>query len=196
MSTFKIEGKFDFTVLFNLEDQIYSICKPLNKSLKITYFHHCRMFADDSHFSLSTNAPWLKYFYETFFSYIATFENNPQQCFNQITIWKVLHDQYSEKLYRKFSEKYDTDHGITITRRQKDFCDFYHFGTTPNNCGAENIYLNNLPILKNFLFYYHERANKLIQIASRHKTFIPKERGKIWTQSKKEAQNNSLSFSA
>ena len=58
-------------------------------------------------------------------------------------------------------------HGLTLIRRYEDSLEFYNFGTAQQELSVLDKLINNQEALEKFIPYFHEKAGKLIEGASR-----------------------------
>ncbi len=156
-------------ITFATANDITEICMPLNK-LGITSFNFVRTFDDGSQINLSNTPTWLHHFYENDFYLIGAFECHPSKYVSGYSLWPQLSGQ---KIFCDARSYFNIDHGITIIERNIDHCDFYYFGTTSNNHGIINLYLNNLDLLKRFILYFRDKSSNIIKCANKSRILLP-----------------------
>ncbi|OGT34142.1 MAG: hypothetical protein A3C44_00565 [Gammaproteobacteria bacterium RIFCSPHIGHO2_02_FULL_39_13] len=146
--------------------QIGEICKPLEQ-LDITYFSFVRSYKDGSHIRLSNNAAWTKHYYAHEF-YNVVLKQVPDE--NGNILWSSI-DKYP--LFYDASEHFDIDNGTVIVLTIDDITERYFFGSTRNNSHVNYIYLHQPELLKKFIIYFKDVANKLITEAESKKIILP-----------------------
>lgn len=156
-------------VTFASGKNITEICKPLTR-LGITSFNYVRTYDDGSQVNLSNIPAWLEHFYDNEFYRIGAFERHPKKYQSGYALWPQLSGQ---KIFFDARTYFNIDNGITIIEKQIDSCDFYYFGTTVNNVGIINVYLNNIDLLKRFILYFKDRANSIIKQANDNRIILP-----------------------
>lgn len=156
-------------ITFTSGNDMTEICKPLLK-LGIISFNYVRTFDDGSQINLSNIPSWLEHFYENEYYTIGAFERHPSHYESGFALWPQLSGQ---KIFYDAREYFNIDHGITIVEKQKDSCDFYYFGTTKDNYGILNLYLNHMDLLKRFIFYFKEKAEYIVKQANMNRIILP-----------------------
>lgn len=69
------------------------------------------------------------------------------------------------EVQRLCTEGHNIDHILIITRKNVGYCEFFLFGTTPDNQTIGNIYLSQRGTFDAFADYFKSKASKLIQKA-------------------------------
>lgn len=158
---------------FENQHKLEEICRPLFLKTEISYFEFGHSSQEDSVIRwLSTNplrtrlimggknlSPSLNgLFYdvrEAGFRYY--FWDTGLSCMKSAADKKKLEDLLTSS-YADF----DIFHGFVIIEHMGDRSNVYSFGTSYKNTHMREFYLNNLGLLENFIFYFKERAIKLI----------------------------------
>lgn len=169
-------------ITYTSGNDIAEISKPLNK-LGITSFNYVRTYNDGSQVNLSNIPAWLEYFYKKEFFHLGAFERHPSNYQSGYALWPQLSGQ---KIFFDARTYFNIDNGITIIEKQLDSCEFYYFGTTINNTGIINFYLNNINLLKRFILYFKDRASSIIKKANNNRIILPKHFEQHMSSSKNE----------
>lgn len=148
---------------------IVQICKPL-QDFGIHLFNFVRMFKDGSRINLCNKPEWLEYYYQKEFYKIGIFEGIPDLYTSSYSIWPILSGQ---DIFYDARTHFNIDHGITMIKSYKKYCDFYYFGGYPDNPNIINFYLNNIDLLDRFILYFKDQAAKLITQSNKHKIILP-----------------------
>lgn len=82
-------------------------------------------------------------------------------------------DKEAQQVFSFAREYHDIDHVITITKKNKESWEFYHFGGPRNQLSLPNFYLSNIDLLERFILYFHEKAEKLITRADKQRIIHP-----------------------
>lgn len=157
------------SVLLTSTTEIDEITDVLAIHFGITYFGYIKLFKDRTHFMLCNNPNWIEHFYQNYFEH-GVFHKTIDAYTSGFTLWSTYEDQTTFTASREY---FDLAHGITLIEKQKDFCEFFTFGTTSNNEKIINFYLNNLDLLKRFSLFFKERGNLIINKANKDRLILP-----------------------
>lgn len=147
-------------------DDIDTICQPL-KTLGITFFNYIKNFPNGAQINLSNSASWARHFFDQRFYAVGTYENHPDEYYSGYGLWSTfVHKTISDHA----STYFNIDHGITLIQKSKNISEFYCFGTIRDNRRIINFYLNHIDLLQRFVFYFKEKAKKLLNKAEQDKT--------------------------
>ena len=166
MDTSALEQHITLTSSTNIQD----ICRPLREHFGITSFVYQRNYTDCSEIRLSNQPKWVKHFYQQDYFLKSTFETIPSNYTSGYVLWKDL-TNHSEVLGA--AREHGIDHGITLLVKKNDGCEFYFFGTTPDNASISEFYLANVDLLERFILYFQDKAATLISKAVQDKIVIP-----------------------
>jgi DNA-binding CsgD family transcriptional regulator len=156
------------------EPEIKQICKPLFKISKINFFRFMRLYNDDSRIILSSDSSWIQYFFDKSYYKQAWFDNKP---FHFYSSGKVLWD---EKNLREGNIVgidaqllFHQHHGATFIYRFSNFTEFYEFATFQENDAINNFYVNSTNLFERFIWYFKEKADKIIKEYNNQKIILP-----------------------
>lgn len=165
------------------------ICTPLKK-FGITHFVYTRSFIDGSHINLCNNPGWTDYFYNEGEYYKVGMFEGPSKLYQPgYFLWSALGPS---SLFDNARERFGIDHGITIVKPNKQFCDFFYFGSTVGNEAINNFYLMNLDILERFILYFKDRAKDIIAKALKNKISLCRHDQNLSQDLKKLYQHKTL----
>lgn len=135
---------------------------PLFNFFKINFFSHTRAFHDGNFASLMTSTDLTEYYIAQ--KYPIRFSQGKGIYLEKgFHVESHLGDSSSQKMINDLQEKFNTAHFIYVVDKHKAFDDMYSFATTPENEQILNHYMNNIDLLKKFLFYYKDKSNILIK---------------------------------
>jgi len=143
------------------------ICKPLDL-LSITCFHYVKLYPNGSTVQLTNRSLHLYDFYAEGLYRYGRFEY-PDQCHMPSYILSSTLDADAQKIFSFARNKHNIDHVITITKKNKENWEFYHFGGPTNCFGLPSFYLSNIDLLEKFIVYFHEKAEKIIIQANKQR---------------------------
>lgn len=148
---------------------VKNICRPLYM-LGLSYFTVDRIFNDGSRAILTTAPDWIHHYYisQYYTSPLFTKIRN-YHGFNYF-LWSSL-NRYP--IYDAASE-FDIDHGITLVFEEEKYVDYYNFGAPKNSqIVTDNYIMENIIYLKRFVYYFKDKAEKLIKKSSTERIIIP-----------------------
>jgi DNA-binding CsgD family transcriptional regulator len=149
-------------ILLTSQSDISSICSPLFAVSPLNYFAYCNVYPDGSYYMLSTHADWHKHIYETQIYKNERITLIQGQNREHIIPW----DSCWPLRAAHASEFFKLNHCITIGKKTENNYELVCFGTDKKPNNIMNYYFNNMDILKKFIFYFKEKAIKLIQTAN------------------------------
>lgn len=151
-------------------DFIKQICKPL-KTFEITGFWYMRVYPDGTFLDLGTHLHWASLFFENLYKHSYEKKDIQMHAFfrEDIALW----DHNSENKIWQEGKEFSVGHGVSITKNSTTYVETYAFYTRLNNHQINNFYVNNLPVLENFIAYFHEKAASLITKADAKRFVMP-----------------------
>ncbi len=149
---------------------ITEICKPFLLQFGISNFLYTKLFRNGSCIWLTNRADWLSHYCRMEYYQISTFEQNINQYQSGTYLWYGIHNKVLEDALKNFN----IANGITIIEKSSNYCEFYHFSTNPSNLTIVSFYINNHDILRRFIFYFKDKAHKLLtNIEVKSKIILP-----------------------
>lgn len=148
--------------------EVESICRPLFDYLPITFFRYVISFKDNTKIVLSSDYQWLQaYFDQAFYKdELANFVKHPDGS-KGISVHSSLcgSDHVICNFWEKFSSTLNYDEVLAWYSKYANFLEFYNFGFSKNNHHGSNIFLNNPNLMKNFMIYFKDKGQDLINEA-------------------------------
>lgn len=133
------------------------ICEPLQQ-LGITYFGHVRI-DETGHFSAINNNPEFHSYYmdKKYYNYdIFMAKENRHTDF---VIWDNVHQTgKSSALYREGFD-FGLRHTFTLVEATPSAKNYYYFATKDSNNAINQIYINNIQLLKLFILYFKDKIS-------------------------------------
>lgn len=156
--------------LLNYSHEFRELCEPL-KSFGIHHVTYQKKFLDGTRVSLSNEPEWIADYYNLGLYESSLFEERPE---NYIAEYQIFTGEYCDlQVHKHGREKFNSTSTITITQPQKDGCEFYFFGASPDNKTAIHYLSNHMEILHHFILYVKDRGVTLLKKAMNHKITLP-----------------------
>lgn len=159
-------------VAINSSSFIQEICSDLFKRFGVSYFNYSRFNKDFSHTSLSSDGDWANFFYSEDYKNKFLYNEN---LFEQLDGFSyILWASFPEnRLIQNLREYYGYDHGIIIIEYNETHNDYYSFAGYKNNPLILNFFINNLDLLRSFIYYFKEQGRDIIKEANNDKIILP-----------------------
>src|SRR6185437_15175871 len=106
----------------------------------ITYFAFKRSYNEGSKIYLFNHSTYYEHWFKNKYFLVGNREENPDVYQDGYDLWEHLPDPYH--LYQEGAECFNIAHGLTITRRYHNYCDFFFFGTNRENFQIKKLYFN------------------------------------------------------
>jgi DNA-binding CsgD family transcriptional regulator len=166
-------------ISFNSYGEIKEISQPLISSCGLSYFGFCRLLPKQSFFNLATDWHWPEYHYLE--------KGLPPMKFGEFSALQdgvflpaLNQDEeygWPDGTIRAVNERFNINNPLLIIKKQNQFAEMFLF--TSNLLNANEFYINNLDIFENFIFYFKDKATKLIDKATKSPLFY--KNNKIFT---------------
>lgn len=141
--------------------QIKQLCEPLH-NFNITTFSHLRVFNNNQLTVQCNNSAFLlNYLKEQYYTADPCVNIHSESTnLGEYIIWDSVacSGRTAEMLAASYS--YNFKHVFSIIKTQKDYVDFYHFGTHQSNPAIHQTYINNLAILDHFIAFFNSETKK------------------------------------
>jgi len=171
----------DNHIAFTSAADIHDICQPLVDNFGLTQFTYVKTYKDQSQIKLSSDANWLKFFYENIERYTACDQTKdtsaPNGCleFSQPKI--ACHVPFSSlpcrALRQDLSMHFNSGEGVVIVNPCKGATEFYFFGAADANHQNEINLLNNVELLHAFCTHFKKAAQPILKKAAKDKIRLP-----------------------
>lgn len=158
-------------VFFTLSQDICALSAPLNLHLKIHYFAFKRTYDDGSKIYLFNHPLYYERWFSKRYYLIGNREARASYYENSYDLWDCLPDPY--KLYAEGAEYFDIAHGLTITRKHEEHCDFFFFATHLENSYIRQLYFERRDIFERYCDYFISTSQDLIKKAEKYKIILP-----------------------
>ncbi|MBY0461711.1 MAG: helix-turn-helix transcriptional regulator [Alphaproteobacteria bacterium] len=155
----------------SINSKLIDICRPLFDNFMITQFFYIKIFNNkNTRLYVCSEKKWME-------SYI---KNNFQD--DLLHMQTYIPENLNYSLWAGFKKDsvynavYDLNiwNGFNIYERDGESTITYAFATTPLNEGMINFYINNLNILKEFIFYFKCKAADIIDTSDLSKLIVSK----------------------
>lgn len=158
-------------IFFRLADDISAISRPLHMHLLIHYFAFKRTYLDGSKIYLFNHPEYYQHWFNKQYYLIGNREAKPTAYTDGYDLWECLPDPY--KLYQEGADNFNIAHGLTITRKHQDHCDFFFFATNRENHEVKRLYLDRRDIFERYCDYFLEYSTSSISKAESAKVILP-----------------------
>lgn len=137
---------------------IATICQPLFSNLDFAWFAYIKILPNNKMLHLTSDPNWSKnYFEHEFYDKTDCFDQFRRSLLNNETKNFVLtgdiKDDYTSWLYN-----FGLWHSCSIYKRQNDIIEGWVFVPHRENQKILDFYLNSRNVLKNFIYYFNEKA--------------------------------------
>lgn len=148
-------------------DEVRQIAEPFLQQYNLNYFRYARLYNDNYRFSLCNHADWIEHYYQQEYFNLGKCDRHPscyQSCYLLWDGWDRNCQSYL-RVGKDAEDHFNLAHGLTIIDKQAEWCDIIEFTTTRENYRINNFYLNNIDLFENFVAFFKEKAEKLINQA-------------------------------
>lgn len=141
-----------------LSEKIGQIVKHL-QLIDISFFQFVRAYKDGSITTLSNNDAWLELFLKEELYNMGFFSSNVFNLADGSYLWNSV-PRGDVCAIAKTS--FHIDHGLTILKKYETYANIYLFAANEANFYINNLYLNKLDLLFNFVNYFDSQIEELI----------------------------------
>lgn len=141
---------------------IIQICQPLFSTTPINYFVFARMYDSGSVIVFNTHAKWHHYFFQQ--GYARQSNTRLKEGYH---FWMA--NPELSKANQDAKKYFNIDNKFEITERGRNYFDIFGFGSPTDAISVIDYYLNNNHVLKQFILYFKDKAQHLIESAIKHK---------------------------
>jgi DNA-binding CsgD family transcriptional regulator len=155
-------------------DDVNVALEPLKK-LGVSFIDYVRVYNDRKRLHLTNSHGWVKFFFENHYTdnylYFEKVENtNTSFWYSFINLWNTVSNK---KIAASIMSKFGVSNGITIAKKYDDYNEYFYIGTDPDTHNIYDIYLNNLPKICQFTYYFKNKLNSLLKKATLEKIESP-----------------------
>lgn len=162
----KIHKPAEEHIAYQSADEVSEICKPLFEHFDMNYFAYFRIYHDQKMMGLLSDHEWFKYFIDHGHVY-----QNGKKLNAGLHLWD---NTFSEEMLHDAKEHYDHEHGLYIISENKDYTESVVFATNAGNHDVFNAYFNQTEKLKQFAFYFKNKAARLIEQSEKQPIYFDK----------------------
>jgi DNA-binding CsgD family transcriptional regulator len=160
---------------FSFDDLINPLLQPLYRETPINLlaFKRCFPNLEQILVTYSSSAEMVSDIYSKEFYRYGYFTNDPQHFESGFHMWDYLNLGISSNLSHFLRDYHGFAHGITIIQQHGKYCDFFIFGTSPDNCCINNFYLNKKDMFTSFIQAFYEQMATILEELAHHKLCLP-----------------------
>lgn len=152
-------------------DKMIALCRPL-QALDIPFFRYIKIMNDGARCTLCNQPDLLRFIYENQYYPITWWDNGkPGHLYNAgHALWAIDRADDSEEqtqMEKEILKLFTLSQGITFLIKSPGFTEAYEFCSN-----SANIYKISISLFRRFIFYFKDKAAKLIQGASSDKIVI------------------------
>lgn len=161
----EIDSKLQSYIQLTADQSIQTICQPFFKHTQLSFLLYIRHFKNNQRLWLTTHGNWLEYYFKKQYHLINVFETSNSIPPSGNYLWSTLSGQQvflDAKIY------FNIDYGIILVNHLKNYTEFIHLASTPDNPQILNLYCNHLSWIYQFIFYFRETAKNWIDRAEKN----------------------------
>lgn len=158
-------------VFFQLHKDICALSLPLEKHLQLHYFAFKRTYDDGSKIYLFNHPIYYEHWFDKEYYLIGNREAKPNNYEDGYDLWEYLPDPH--RLYHEGAELFNIAHGLTITRKHGNYCDFFFFATNNENDAIKRLYFERRDVFERYCDYFLDISQLIVQHAERSKIILP-----------------------
>lgn len=173
MEVKNVTENLDNYLMMHSAEDMFALAQPLNSIIDITHFSYHRLYKNNTRIHLSTHPDFIDFFHKNklykFSSTSLTFDNYKSGYY-------ILDNLLTKDLNLIISltlEIFDYYHPFLVIKKNDHYCEFFYFSTNFDNYVANNFYLNNIDLFEKFIFYFKNKASKLINKISNERFIYP-----------------------
>lgn len=153
--------------------ELQQLCEPLHR-INITAFSHLRVF-DDHQLTVLCNKP------DFFLNYLEKKYHTADPCvevqsettdIGEYIVWDTLPCRGKTHEMLLDSAQFNFKHVFTLIKKQRNYTDFYHFGTHDTNLLIYQTYINNLNVLEQFIKYFNVNVEGASYLSNAYKIIL------------------------
>ncbi len=165
-------------ISWEMQYEVYRICKPLFDHFNINYFDYARFYKNDHEaIILYSDANWVAYFLnDTYVKPSAILKEGNH-------LWAGY---IPPEIISVASKKFNHEHGVTLCYNRPTYDEIFNFSASRENYQVLQLYTQQTSALEKFCGYFLEKAESMIIKLEQQKLTLP--------SSVSLAENASLSF--
>jgi DNA-binding CsgD family transcriptional regulator len=160
---------------FSYDDLLNPLLEPLNSQTPINLLAFKRCFPDLQQviITYSPSDVRVSEIYSKEMYRYGYFSNDPKDFQSGFHMWDYLNLGVSSNLSHFLRDEHGFAHGLTIIQQHGKYCDFFIFGSTPENSSINNFYLDKKEMLTKFIEDFYKKMGSIINSLSRYKLSLP-----------------------
>jgi DNA-binding CsgD family transcriptional regulator len=147
-------------------DEVTEICEPLFKSLDVNYFAYGKIYSDGLAAGLSTNRDWHHCFVKNKYDFVGPMTSNTGIS---------LFENYFPKRAMADLNYFNLHNGITVFSKKENYLEIFDLSSATKDHSKIDFFLNHMDLIYQFLFYFKDKADKLIKRSEKDKLIYPHE---------------------
>ncbi len=152
---------------FKYYADIQQICKPLFSQSKIDFLEFIRTTTDGSYLTFSSNPKWLQHYFEQEHYKTTYFHQHPKSYKDDIIMTATVSSGCEIAI--DAANNFDINNAIALPIINNNYCDFFLMASNDKDQSIFNYYINNLDILKKFIYFFYDKADDLISLHMKDK---------------------------
>lgn len=151
--------------------EIQRILIGFRSPLKICYVAWTRLYPDGYRASLSNRSDWINHYYNQGYYNVSKCDRHPSCYDSGYTIWDLWEKNTDSHTIvgRDSKENFNLGHGISFILQNGNFCDIFDFCSHASDYDINGYYIHNIMLLKEFINYFYDQAEQLIEDAVKSK---------------------------
>lgn len=156
---------------FSFTDPVNTLVKPLAEKTGITSFTFKRTYHNFSKIYLTNNPHHLDYYFSGKYYAVGSKEAPFSDYTSCHDLWDYLPNHNG--VYSNLEKRLNITHGLTITRKHENYCDFFVFGTGRENIAIKNFYMNHMNMFDIFCDVFLDIGKPIISAAFSERVILP-----------------------
>ncbi len=152
---------------------LLQLTEPLYKNFGISTFAYTKIF-EDRIFKISSNNEWFRFHITNEFYQQDHYQKDILQFDNNNTYIKFWNDASSNLVQAMY--QHNLWYGVSIYKKFEDYIEMWSFATNKDNYNIVDFYMNNIDFLRRFIFYFKNKAAKLIDSSDKEKFIYRKKK--------------------
>lgn len=179
--------------------KVRKICDYLFSQLHFSFFDYARFYKPGNFYGLTVNDNSFKIFFELEYEPLQFCRNNYFENDRFYYFFSSAATLNPDKNYLNVLQQIyqitQSDHGLIILKKQADYVDIFFFSSPLPYHFAINNYLNELPLLIQFITYFQQESQELIYHAKDNEILLPAHMlPKVWTSPRKSSTQETELF--
>lgn len=160
---------------FSFDDLLVPLLEPLSSqtSIMLLSFKRCFPNLEQILVTYSQSSLMVSDIYSKEFYRYGYFSNDPKDFESGFHMWDYLNLGISRNLSHFLRDHHGFAHGLTIIQQHGPYCDFFIFGTNPDNSCINNFYLNKKEAFQEFIKNFYLKTGTILDDLYQHRLALP-----------------------